>query len=301
MPRTAFAVTVLLGALATLGIAQRARADLSACGDIHVEAEAKCEVIAPGVECTGKCTPVSVRAACAAKLEASCTGGCDELPSVDCQGECTGGCEARCDKLEPGEFDCQADCSADCSGSCEGNCEASKDAAQCEASCQASCDVHCQGSCDVDLPQADCSADCEASCKGSCDVDANLDCEADCQAMGFADCETEVQGGCDVACKSEGGALFCDGQYVDHGDHLQECVDALKAALNIEVETHAEAACSGNACQASASAKITPGNVCAASPSRRSTGSSVAWLPLLLVLAARTRRRRALRRPPPRP
>lgn len=297
MSRTWFACSVVFVSLAVVGVARPAHADLGACGDIHVEATAMCEVVPPGVECEGMCTPISVRAACAAKLEAGCQGGCDELPSVDCKGECSASCGARCDKLEPGKFDCQADCQADCSGSCQGNCEASDDSAQCEAGCMASCDAECKGSCDVDLPEADCDAGCEASCDGSCDVDANLDCQVKCQADGFADCESEIEGGCNVDCKGEEGALFCDGDYVDHGNHLQECIDALEAALNLKVETHAEASCAGNTCKAQAGAKISSGGVSCAAASVDGDGTGVgaagaSALVALALLATRARRRR---------
>ena len=97
----------------------------------------------------------------------------------------------------------------------------------------------------------DCDAGCEASCEGSCEVDANIDCQAECQADARADCEAELQGGCDVACKSHDGALFCDGQYVDYGDNLKTCVDALKAAIHARVsgEAEAQSSCSGNSCR----------------------------------------------------
>ena len=307
MSRTLLAGLLALVSVAVLGPTRVARADLSACGDIHVEAEATCEVVAPGVECEGMCTPVSVRAACAAKLDASCSSDCKDLPSVDCQGACGAKCSARCTDLDPGKFDCQADCKADCSGGCEGHCEAADNAAECEAGCTASCDGKCEGSCDVELPEADCDAGCEASCEGSCDVDANFDCQAGCQADGFAECETEIEGGCDIACKGDEGALFCDGQYVDHDNHLQECVDALKAALNITVETHAEGSCSGNQCHGSASAKITSGSTCTVSQAdtARNNAGVLAFLgpaaiALLLRRARRQRQARQAMSPQPR-
>jgi hypothetical protein len=293
MPSPLLVRSFVLISLALHAHAGTARADLSACGDIHVEAMAECQVIAPGVECEGMCTPVSVRAACAAKLDAACGGTCKDLPSADCQGECGASCDARCDKLEPGEFDCEADCKADCSGTCAARCETADNAARCEASCTASCDAECQGSCDIELPEADCDAGCEASCEGSCDVDANFDCQVECQAEGFAECETDVEGGCDIACEGEEGALFCDGQYVDHGDNLAECIDALEAALNLKVETHAEAACEGNRCEARAGAKISSGGVSCAAAGARRPGLAGAWFVTgaLAWLFARARRR----------
>lgn len=290
--RTQVAVAALALA-AVLSAAEPAQAGIGACGNIHVEAEAMCEVVPPGIECEGMCTPISVRAACAAQLTVECDAGCDELPSVDCRGECTAGCMASCTDLEPGEFDCQASCQADCSGNCEAHCEADANSAECEASCEASCSASCEGHCDVELPSADCEAGCDASCEGSCDVDANLDCQVDCQSEGFAECEAEIEGGCDIACEGEEGALFCDGNYVDHGDNLDMCIDALRAAVDIEVMAHAESSAScgdGEGCMASAKASVSSN--CAAVPGRAAGGGVALGMLGLLGLTLSTRRRR---------
>jgi hypothetical protein len=95
------------------------------------------------------------------------------------------------------------------------------------------CGVSCSKSCDVRFPSADCKAKCEAGCEGSCKVDSNLDCQLDCQAKGYARCEADVQGCWSLP--EPGSALFCDGQYVDHGDNLR-CMSTRCARLNAHVE-----------------------------------------------------------------
>lgn len=215
----------------------QAQDGLDACGNIHVEAQAECEVIPPSVECESMCTPLSVRATCSARLAADCAGSCTELPSVDCSATCVAECSAEC-TVDPGKFDCRGACAADCSGHCEAGCAANEDEASCQATCEGSCGVSCDSHCDVELPEADCDAGCEASCDGSCEVDTNLDCQIDCQAEAHADCEAEVTGGCKTACETEEGALFCDGQYVDHGNNLEQCLEALR---NLDVQVTAEA------------------------------------------------------------
>jgi hypothetical protein len=229
---------VVLAVAAVWLTPRTAEAGLDACGDIHVEAQAECTVVAPGVQCEAMCEPISVRAACAAKLAAECRGGCKDLPSIDCKGSCQASCSADCD-VDPGKFDCKVACEAECSGGCAAQCEANSDRASCEAACEGSCGASCDGHCDVELPEADCDAGCEASCEGSCEADANFDCQVDCQAEAQADCEVEVQGGCEGECKTEEGALFCDDQYIDHGGNLDECTAALRAALDIKVMTSA--------------------------------------------------------------
>src|SRR5215510_14097133 len=104
-PRTPVAC-LSLGVLFGIAFAtQPARADLADCGNISLEAKAECEVIPPTAQCQAMCTPISVRAACSARLAVDCEAGCDKLPSVDCKGSCYADCDADC-KVDPGKFDC---------------------------------------------------------------------------------------------------------------------------------------------------------------------------------------------------
>jgi hypothetical protein len=251
-----------LSAVAFIGIASAsriARADLSDCGDISLEADADCTVVPPTAGCDVMCTPISVRAACSAKLAASCEASCDKLPSVACSGRCVADCTGQC-TVDPGKFDCEAACRADCDGQCSAQCEGKSDKVGCMAQCNGACSVSCKGSCDVKLPDADCDAKCQAGCEGSCKVDTNFDCQASCQSKGYAKCQADVQGSCKAKCKAKEGALFCDGQFVDNGDNLDMCIDALKAAFNAKVsvkaESHGESACDGGTCEASGSARV---------------------------------------------
>ena len=61
----------------------------------------------------------------------------------------------------------------------------------------------------------------------------------------------DIKGGCEADCKTEEGALFCDSQYVDHGDNLNECINALEAVLTTDVEGYASgsASCEGGTLQ----------------------------------------------------
>lgn len=218
-------------------------ASLRACGDVHVEAEAECELVAEG--CDVQCSPLSVEASCAASLAVECGGSCNLDAEVSCTGDCRASCEAEC-RVDPGAFDCAAGCQLDCGANCEARCDASD--SECRASCQASCDAECDASCEVVPPDADCVTSCEACCGGSCTAAVNLDCQIDCQAEGFAECSVDVEGGCKADCSDAGGALFCDGDYIDHGGNLNECIDALKGILDGEISGSASAQCSGGEC-----------------------------------------------------
>ena len=257
---------------------------LEACGDIHIEAGANCELIPPSASCDVMCTPISVQAACAAQLTASCSGECNASATVECTGSCEADCSAECE-ANPGSFECRGSCEATCQGDCSASCEAAADQAECEASCEATCSGSCDAECEGTPPSASCDAKCEASCSGSCDAEANLDCQIDCQADGYVECTAEVTGGCEAACDTEDGALFCDGQYVDYGDNLDECVEALMALFDIEVEGYASADCQGNMCEAEAGGS--------ASCSTGGAGGGLAaagWILIGLAYAGRRRR-----------
>lgn len=87
------------------------------------------------------------------------------------------------------------------------------------------------------------------------------------------------------------GALFCDGQYVDAGDNLQECVAALKALLDIHVYAEGDAHCEGNTCYAEGRA----GCSCAASGAPGGALTAFAGLAALGLLRRPPRSRRAPR------
>ena len=276
---------------------QPAQAGIGACGDIHVEAQAQCTVIPPGAQCEAMCEPLAVRAACSARLAVDCRGECTDLPSVSCKGSCQASCSADCE-VDPGKFDCKVACEAECTGGCSAQCKADSDQASCEAACEGNCSASCDGHCDVELPEADCEAGCEASCEGSCEADANFDCQVDCQGEARAECEVDVQGGCEVECESQQGALFCDGQYVDHGDNLEECAAALRAALDIKVSgmTSGSASCTNGQCEAEGRAKGKVSSDCAVGRPGGRIGSGVlvllgmGWVLALGVWRRRSRR-----------
>jgi MYXO-CTERM domain-containing protein len=115
-----------------------------------------------------------------------------------------------------------------------------------------------------------------------------MDCQVECQAAGSARCEAELQGGCELQCEEPEGAIFCDGEYVDHGGHAEECIDALNAFLESHVQASSSASCSGNSCEAEAKAS------CQCSvPGRRGAPTWPALVAAALAaLAGAARRRR---------
>jgi modification target Cys-rich repeat protein len=287
--RTALALSSIAAGAALLFAPSTAYAGIDACGNINVRAEAKCKVEAQG--CEVQCTPVKFEAACAGKLEAQCSGGtCKATASVECTGSCQGTCEGQC-KANPGSFDCQGSCEGSCSADCSGKCAAEANKGECEASCKATCSGSCSAKCEGTPPTATCEGKCQASCSGSCEGKANIDCQIDCQATGYAECKSSLEGGCKADCSQASGALFCDGQYVDTGDNLQNCIDALNAYLKVKVEASGSASCDGGTCQAEGKASAT----CNSVPMETSADGAffaIGALGVVGAVAAKRRRRR---------
>lgn len=287
--RSAVALSSALAAFgAVTFIAPRvAHAGIEACGNIDVRAEAKCKVEAQG-GCTAQCTPVKFEAACAGKLQVQCDGQCNATATVDCKGSCSGDCKGSCE-ANPGSFDCKGSCEGSCSADCSGKCSAAGNKGECEASCKATCSGSCDAKCEGTPPSATCEAKCQASCEGSCEGKANIDCQVACQSKGYAECKTSLEGGCKTKCTEPSGALFCDGQYVDTGNNLQNCVDALNAYLKVKVEASGSAGCDGGTCSAEGKASAT----CGAAPGD-ATGNTGLWLfgALGVVGAVAARRRK---------
>ena len=274
------------GLLAPLAIAQTAHAGIAACGNIHVEAEAECEVRG-GIECEGMCTPLSVQAQCAGDLAWDCRVGCEGNLEVDveCSGGCNADCMAECE-VDPGGFDCQGSCFADCEATARAQCSTGDN--ECLAAAEGSCEAECQFSCEAQPATAECSAQCEASCNASCSAssEAYISCQSDCQRPQFPTCEADIRGGCEVACNTEQGALFCDGNYVDHDGNLQECLDSLRGLLNVMVS--GSASCEGNSCMAEGEISCS----CTASDAQRDAQGGALFALGGLFLFGLSRRRR---------
>lgn len=284
-------VQLLVGSLTVIGsffATSDAHAGIDACGNINVEANAQCEMKLEG-GCTAACTPISFEASCAAELTAGCSGQCNASFTAECTGACNGSCVAECE-ANPPAFSCTGSCNADCSADCGGRCAAEANRGECEASCKASCSAECDASCQGSAGNVDCNAQCQMCCEGSCTAEANLDCQISCQASGYVDCKANLQGGCEVACSQPEGALFCDGQYIDHGGNLEECVAALQALLNIEVTGYANAECSGGSCTAEAGAEASC-SVPAVGGDVDESGLALLAAGLGIAVAARRRRR----------
>ncbi len=271
-------LALALGALAASFVPRVAHAGISACNNIDVRADARCELVASG-GCTAQCEPTRFRAACAGKLTAQCDGECNATIDASCTASCRADCQAECD-VDPGSFDCRGSCTGSCDADCDAQCGSSGTSSECSAACRANCSAKCDGQCQATRPSADCSGKCEASCQGSCQAKASAKCQIDCQAELEGSCTAELEGGCKARCQQPEGALFCDGQYVDTGNNLQQCIDALRTALDIQVSGSASGECSDGTCSGRAEASAS----CSSSRRAESPNPQAPLVPAMVVL-----------------
>ncbi len=279
-------------ALALLFIAPHAWAiSLADCGNIHVDAEAECTMEVEG-GCDVMCTPL----ACSATLYVECSGSCDLQAEASCTAECDfDGCVTKCER---GSFDCsascQADCGATCGADCEAQCEADGNSAECQARCEGSCEATCQGECDAhcDVELPNCETKCDAACEGSCTARANMDCQTECQSDGYLACT----GGCEAECERPDGAIFCDGQWVDHGGHLEACIMSIKEHVDGDFRASGSAECENGSCRAEGEATAEASASCAmqrgASPGPLGAVAALGAAGLGLAFGLRRRRAR---------
>lgn len=260
--------------------------DLSSCGDIALDSTAQCEVDVSG-GCSAKCTPVNVVASCSAQLQVSCNGNCTASADVSCTGSCDSTCETSCN-ANPGSFDCEGDCTGTCEGNCSSQCSSDSSNTNCMAECKANCSGSCSGKCTGVAPSADCTTKCQGSCGGSCTASANATCNINCQAQGEASCETQITGGCTAACSSPKGAIFCNGQFVNASD-VDNCVDALKSLLNIQVSGSASSSCDGGTCEAEAQGQASAS--CSAAPGESPVSGGMLFAAIGMFGAAVARRK----------
>jgi MYXO-CTERM domain-containing protein len=107
-------------------------------------------------------------------------------------------------------------------------------------------------------------------------------------------CKGDYVDTCTTQCSQSGGALFCDGSYIDVGDNLNDCVTAVNGIVTTKVTVSlsvvATASCTDGTCKASETTTTS----CAASsaPVPRTPFAAFGGLLAILGLGARRRSRR---------
>ncbi|MFT3926685.1 MAG: hypothetical protein QM778_29340 [Myxococcales bacterium] len=231
-----FLVVPALGSLTWLAGPQVARAEETACGNIFLTGDAKCEW-REKEECKTECTTEKVVTACVAKIYTSCENQCTASASTECEAGCTQSCTTDCDAQAAMDTpSCEELCDADCKKSCTDD-ETGRVQGCCMHNCEARCERKCEDAPDVMEP-AQCGESCTTACGGSCTAQANVQCQQDCQTQTYQECETELVTTCNTKCEDDGGAIFCDGQFVNAAN-AKDCAADLKAKFNFDINVHA--------------------------------------------------------------
>lgn len=220
-----------------LGAPNVALASLDSCGGVYLVGEGQCKYV-PTEECTTECETVAMTTSCAAKLYAECEASCTASATVECEETCAPVCNTDCETIEMDSEkppNAMGLCMSDCQQTCNDKCADAENVGRCRSSCAHTCGEKCENRCGEIEDTVACETKCEPVCTGSCEGEANAECQIQCQSETFTECETELVEKCETECTQTGGAIFCDGQFLNHTD-LEDCAAELEAELNISVD-----------------------------------------------------------------
>lgn len=230
-----------------------ARADLQACGGIFLSADAGCEY-RPKKECMTECMTVAVEQSCVAQVYNECETSCTTTATTECENTCTATCVDNCTTTVTEEEgpSCIDLCLADCdSGGGEGYCGSSKHRNACGRCAKHTCERRCEEKCgDAEAPKkittmTECMPTCTNACTASCSAKVNTQCQVDCQERTYTECEEKMVETCETQCEDKGGAIFCDGQFLN-ATNVNSCADELSLKLDIDVDIDATVKTVGN-------------------------------------------------------
>ena len=111
-------------------------------------------------------------------------------------------------------------------------------------------------------------------------------CQVDCQTNSWESCQTTIRERCTTSCEDKGGAIFCDGQFIN-ASNIDDCAAELSASLsirldvNLDIDTHVDTDVDGD----------TESVSCSFSPN--SSSGAAFWLVACLAATALVRRRRS--------
>jgi hypothetical protein len=296
---------ILLSSLTFVGLgslAAPARAELEACGSIFLQNDAKCEW-RPKEECMTECKTVAVEQSCVAKVYNECETSCTETATTECQSSCSSSCVNTCTTTTTSEQppSCMDLCLSDCEGDGEGACGSSRNRNACGRCTAHNCEKKCEAKCGDAEEQpkittvTECMPTCSSACSASCTAKANTTCQVNCQEKTFTECEQKMVEQCETECTQEGGAIFCDGQFVN-APNARSCADELRAKIKVNVDIEATANTVGDRIGETTDKvgeKIDEGCSVGSVGTKRAGSAFGTLFPLMVALfAVRSRRRR---------
>ena len=287
----------LVGAVLWLADTTTAKAELAACGGVFLSGDAKCEY-REKEQCMTECKTTTVEKACVAKVYTSCENQCTETATTTCSSSCSQSCTSQCqtEVTSSKPANCMGLCTSDCQKSCR---DGGRRGACCGYTCNDRCEEKCKDAPAQVTQMTECTNACMSACSGSCTAQVNVECQLNCQELTYTQCETELVETCETKCMDDGGAIFCDGQFVN-ASNAKSCADEIKAKINIDIDVKATANAAGDALDNAADkAEDRADDVCSVSAvGMGSKGlSSLALLSLSagVLTVQRVRRRRGKR------
>jgi MYXO-CTERM domain-containing protein len=255
---------ILLSWLASMAawfaVASPAYAELDACGGIFLSADAGCEY-RPKQECMTQCMTVAVEESCVSEVYAGCESECTTTATEDCQNTCTHSCVDSCttETTTAKAPSCMDLCLSDCQSDDDDACGSATHKGPCGRCQKHNCEKRCQDKCGGSAEQptkvtttTECMPTCTDACAASCTAKVNTQCQVDCQERTYTNCEQKMVEQCNTECKDKGGAIFCDGQFVN-ADNTQSCADELSAKLKINIDIDATLSSVGDSAENAAS------------------------------------------------
>lgn len=295
---------LVCSALALAGLAavrpSAARADLEACGGIFLSADADCQY-QPKEECMTECMTVAVEQACVTQEYDECQTSCTQTASTECESGCTTSCQDRCTTTATTSSapTCMDLCLDDCrSDDDEGYCGRSAHRNACGRCQQHNCEKRCEAKCGDESKQpkvttvTECMPTCSSACSASCTAKVNTQCQVDCQERTYTQCEQTMVEQCQTNCMQKGGAIFCNGQFVN-ASNAQSCADELLGKLKIDIDIKASLETASDTTEHAVdkvSKKVD--NACSVANPGAPGAAPLALIPLAMLLGWRIRRRR---------
>jgi len=286
-----FTASALLLGLSLLPSSAHAKA-LDQCGGVFLTADSKCE-FKPVQDCMTTCATTSVEQACAQKTYTMCSASCTVSDVTTCTQSHTDTCTKECDTIttKSSHDVCTSECTDNCTTDAVGKGRFGGDMDRCHHGCQHDCDSDCD-SCSTTDQTTDCMTKCMSVVQNECKEEVNRDCVLSCQTDNYTACETDTVNTCTTTCHDKGGALFCDGQYIDASD-LQACANqlAVEFSFNIDVSVKVNGNGSVTTTNNDGSKTTTSAKCSFGPPTRGHTGMALGALAALGIVVARRRRR----------
>jgi hypothetical protein len=190
-------------------------------------------------------------------------------------------------------------CLNDCEEDAEDYCASSKFRNACGRCKKHTCEKRCEDKCGDATEQVkvtsttECMPTCTNACSASCTAKVNTQCQVDCQERTYTQCEQQMVEQCETTCRDKGGAIFCDGQFVN-ASNAESCADELYSKLSIEIDLEGAAEDVGDAVEeAAGSVKAQADGACSVSRVGQADNNALLFAPFALLALARVRRKRS--------